>query len=352
MNILQIVFVYLFQIISIFSFGLLLGKYVLRKTDSWCLIFVSGFLLLFALFELIALPITLLKLSLNVLVVVWMIITVAAIAGTVLLGRGEIRDLIKSIPGKLQAHSWGMLVLIICFGVQMFIVFTHIDNSADAAYYVGKVSTDVYTNTLGRFDPYTGEALKKFEVRYLFSCFPDYNAVICKVFGIHPLQQTKIIMSEIVILIANLLYYQVGMALFSNDRKKAAGMTGFICLINLYSNTIYTAAAFLLTRTYEGKAILANVIVTAMIFGFIHWVQGNQELYPKIVLLLAAFASVTFSSSSMIMVPVAFAVMFLVLTVMNRNIRHFGWFFLYILPNFLVAVVYLLAKQDILLFQL
>ena len=43
-------------------------------------------------------------------------------------------------------------LFIFIFIFELF-VFNHIDVSADASYYVGKVSTDVYTNTMGHYDP-------------------------------------------------------------------------------------------------------------------------------------------------------------------------------------------------------
>ena len=72
-------------------------------------------------------------------------------------------------------------------------------------------------------------------------------------------------MPQIIILVTNILYYQVGMILTENNRKKSALFVFWIFLINLYSNTIYTSANFLLLRTYEGKAVLANTIITGII---------------------------------------------------------------------------------------
>lgn len=50
-----------------------------------------------------------------------------------------------------------MLVLI---GIQLYFVAALQENgSADAAYYVGSVTTNLATDSISSFDPYTGKAL-------------------------------------------------------------------------------------------------------------------------------------------------------------------------------------------------
>jgi len=51
---------------------------------------------------------------------------------------------------------------------QCLIVISYQDTTVDATYYVGTVSTSVYTNTLGRYDPFRGGILKAFQARYIF----------------------------------------------------------------------------------------------------------------------------------------------------------------------------------------
>ncbi len=112
-----------------------------------------------------------------------------------------------------------------------------------------------------------------------FPVFPDYNAVISKFFNLHALKQAKVIMPQIIILVTNILYYQVGMILTENNRKKSALFVFWIFLINLYSNTIYTSANFLLLRTYEGKAVLANTIITGIILCCLQIYRGKSPLF-------------------------------------------------------------------------
>ncbi|MFR7395175.1 MAG: DUF6077 domain-containing protein [Blautia wexlerae] len=88
--------------------------------------------------------------------------------------------------------------------LQCLIVIFYEDTTVDAAYYVGTVSTSVYTDTLGRYNPFNGAIQKAFQARYVFSAYPMHNAVWCRLLGIHPIVQAKIVMSCMNVLTANL----------------------------------------------------------------------------------------------------------------------------------------------------
>lgn len=68
----------------------------------------------------------------------------------------------------MENHS----VMIILAGavvlLQCLIVIFYEDTTVDAAYYVGTVSTSVYTDTLGRYNPFNGAIQKAFQARYVF----------------------------------------------------------------------------------------------------------------------------------------------------------------------------------------
>lgn len=347
---LSILLIFLLQLFLFFAFGSLICRLVLKRIPSFTLAAVLGFLAAFSFFEMFALPATLLKLSLSMLTFLWMVFLLLVVAASVIFCFRQWISLIGKLPSVLLEHSFPLLLLAGSLLLQMLLVYTHIDSSADASYYVGKVSTDLYTNSLGLYNPYTGNALGRFSARYLFSCYPDYNAVMCQFFKLHPLIQAKIIMPEIIILMVNMLYYNIGLKLFSGYRKKASLLVFFVFLFNVFSNTLYTSGAFLFTRTYEGKAILANVILTAILYGYVVLYQKPEALYPKLLLLGAAISSVTFSSSSMLMVPIAFAAGFFVLVLVKKQWRSTGWYFLYLLPNLATAVVYFLCQKGILSF--
>ena len=245
-----------------------------------------------------------------------------------------------------------MFFLFIAVLIQQLIVFNHIDNSADASYYIGKVSTDVYTNTMGHYDPYTGEALTKLDSRRIFACFQEYNAVISQFFNIHPLKQAKLIMPQILALLTSILYYHIGLLFFNDNKKKSDLFVFFVLILDIFSYTEYTNATFLLTRTYEGKSILANIIIPGLIYCFLLLWKNQQEKLTQILLLLIAFSSCIFTSSSMLIVPVGLTAGMLPWIVKERQWKKLLIYILCIIPNLFVCVTYLLSSKGLLVFTI
>ena len=68
-------------------------------------------------------------------------------------------------------------------------------------------------------------------------------------------------MSCMNVVTANLIIYQIGKRLFDGNRKKADLMLVFVCVLQLFCGTIYPPELFFFTRSYEGKAILANIAI-------------------------------------------------------------------------------------------
>ena len=86
-------------------------------------------------------------------------------------------------------------------------------------------------------------------------------------------------MPQILSLFTCILYYQIGLLLFKGKKKNTDLFFCLILLLDFYSYTIYTAATFLFTRTYEGKSILANVIhnlFKQLLFLFVFYVDRSH----------------------------------------------------------------------------
>ena len=139
------------------AFGSLFRKILGRKEglNRYSPLFtpVLGLFLYYGLFELLALPMTLLLVPLHVLTVVWgAALAAVGLAAAFLCGR----DWVKS--GKTLAEIFKkQLGIYLLAGVlvlgQMIYVAAYDLNSADAAYYVANISTSLYTDTLGRYNP-------------------------------------------------------------------------------------------------------------------------------------------------------------------------------------------------------
>ena len=331
-----------------FAAGRLLSKALKIKSDI-SLQLIMGYLVYFAVFEVVIVPMTLLWVPLSRAAALWVLILVICLGGGYLFLRrrktnaefGQERSI--SVKQLWKEHSFMLLAVggVVLF--QCLIVILYQDTTVDATYYVGTVSASVYTNTLGRFDPFQGGILKRFQARYILSAYPMNNAIWCKLLGIHPLVQAKLVMSCVNVLIANLIIYQVGKRLFDDSRKKADLMVIFVCVLQLFCGTIYTAGTFFFTRSYEGKAILANIAFPAVLMCALWFYQKKDEKAVWLVLFLTAASALAFSGSAIIF-PAAILAGMVPAMCMNRKFSAIPYCILCMLPSGIYAAVYFACK--------
>lgn len=330
------------ELVVFFCAGSLL-MYVLKIKAEASLALIFGYLLYFSVFEVLALPMILAWVPLKILCIVWGILMALTVCLAVFLLRGQWRKQLRSISDIRKLHGAMLFLVIAVILLQCMIVVLYEDTTVDAAYYVGTVTTSVHTGTLGRYSPYTGALYKKFQARYVFSAYPMHNAVWCKLLGIHPIVQAKVVMSVINVLTANLVIYQIGRRLFRGGRKQADLMVCFVCLMQLFSYTIYTPGTFFFTRSYEGKALLANVTFPVVLYCAIWFWQEQKNRSLWIMLFLTSASAVAFSGSSIIL-PAAVSAGILPVLFKRKQFSALVSYVLCMLPTVLYACAYFAAK--------
>lgn len=345
-NLIIIASALILHIFVFFALGSAFLKLFKNKETTAVLAVISGYLLYFCVFEIIALPMVLSLRPLSLLARVWGVLLGISVAGAVAWCFSDWMRQLGKIRYILKEHKGFLFLLGACIATQCLISMLYSDNSADAAYYVGTVNTAVYTNTMGRFNPYTGAPLQQFSARYIFSCYPMHNAVVCWLTGIHPLVQAKTIMAAINIFISNLIVYEIGIKMFKNHKAKADLMVCFVCLIHLFSNTIYTDGTFLLTRSYEGKSILANIIFPMVFYCAVRLYQDQKDKILWLFLFIASVSAITFTGSSIIL-PVAVAAGILPVIAVARNVKLLIPFLICMMPSFIYMAAYFLCRMQI-----
>ena len=232
------------EFIVFYAAGIVLVR-ILKVKGDCSLTFILGYLVYFAVFELVIVPMTLKWVSLTAAAYIWAGIMALVICAAVICTikkqrriRAGQTETCSGIFGSISEIWKNHSVMIILAGavvlLQCLIVIFYEDTTVDAAYYVGTVSTSVYTDTLGRYNPFNGAIQKAFQARYVFSAYPMHNAVWCRLLGIHPIVQAKQVMSCMNVVTANLIIYQIGKRLFDGNRKKADLMLVFVCVLQLF----------------------------------------------------------------------------------------------------------------------
>ena len=319
---------FVLEFIVFYAAGIVLARILKIKGDC-SLTFILGYLVYFAVFELVIVPMTLKWVSLTAAAYIWAGIMALVICAAVICTikkqrriRAGQTETCSGIFGSISEIWKNHSVMIILAGavvlLQCLIVIFYEDTTVDAAYYVGTVSTSVYTDTLGRYNPFNGAIQKAFQARYVFSAYPMHNAVWCRLLGIHPIVQAKQVMSCMNVVTANLIIYQIGKRLFDGNRKKADLMLVFVCVLQLFCGTIYSSGTFFFTRSYEGKAILANIAIPTVLMCAVWYLQEKNSRNVWIILFVTAVSALTFSGSAIIF-PIVIAAGMAPAAVMNSD---------------------------------
>jgi hypothetical protein len=326
------------------AFGSLFLKILKREEKfSWCFVPVLGMFVYYSCFELLALPMTLLLVPLHILTAVWGILMgIAGIAGAVISGKLWVQKG-KSLGALVGQHRLLFVCLILLTGVQLFYGAAYYSNSADAAFYVGNVSTSLYTDTLGRYSPYTGKALSTFNVRYVTAAYYLENAVFCSLFHVHPMVLVKTITPVLVFFLANLLYYHLGMSLFWGNRKKAAGFTALVFFFGLMAGAP-DFSGFLFYRTFEGKALLYALSLPCLFLLFLELYRKPEERFFWWGIFAVSLGSVCLTTSSMTVIPAAVGAAVLAMMILKKTIRPLLPAMLGILPDLCLLAFYLAVK--------
>lgn len=281
----------------------------------------------------------------------------------------NLREWIKAFKGagdKIKSHPLISLLIILLILIQALLVSCTYNFTLDAAYYVANVATSVETNMMNVYDPFTGAWQDHYEMRYFFATYQIQDAVVCQLTKIPALIWTKSVMAVTVIILTNIVYYMTAGRLISympdgDDENGTEGrkinkeaavfvMMAFMFIINLTFITIYTSSLFLMTRTYEGKAIVGNLAVITIFCLFLRMNDDTLKVRPWLMTFLVCFGAATISSSANMLLPVELTVLFLPMIVRKKK---WGMIFKYaacVIPGLTFSLIYVLYVKGYFVF--
>lgn len=323
----------LLLIFAPFGTGLMINRFIDRENRSPGISYVSGFLTLLAVFQLIAVPIVFMdpggfdKIE-----------KVFTVLNTVLTGLGIIQALhlwraegsifcgknLCNKKNRMEKIQWAIVILLI--GFQLFMAVTHASFDGDDAYYVVQSVIADETDSLYRILPYTGRSTD-LDMRHAMAVFPLWIAYIARMTGIHATVVSHTVLPVFLIPLTYLIYYEIGKKLFKDKEEQLPAYMTFVCILHIFGNvSIYNNATFLLMRTWQGKSMLANVVIPG-IFMILLWLfEGEPEKRGRrsgmwFLLLVINIVAAMMSTASVFLNTFLIAVMAIVLCIQEKNLK-------------------------------
>lgn len=370
--------------------GLAFNFILPRERRTYGISFIVGFLVQMAVFEVVAIMcmtrvvFAAFTYCRRIYIVLALLIAVGGILRSViLLMRGE-KSYVTLFPGELKAGAremmspradfklfklyyskesmvyWGIFFLILAFQMVMSVVMASFDG--DDAYYVVESLLAQQADVMNTIVPYTGVSTS-LDIRHALAVITMWIAFIAKMSGIHATIVSHTVIPLFFFPLVYLSYVEIGRIIFRTRQQDIPVFMIIISFLLMFGNvSIYTPATFFFMRTWQGKALVGN-LVFPMIFWVFFWMLEDVEkrkrakeegtrnivtgvlffrnrISPWIMLGLINMLSGACSSMGVIFGSVLVAVLTLVLLFFSKRWTVLIGAFCCVIPNILYLAMY------------
>ena len=294
-----------------------------KKTDP-LLALVCGVICMMAVFYVLVMPMLFLKIPFHVLVICWSISMLILCLLALIYNRRRFKEILRHNIVQLKVLPWFTIIVILLIMAQAFILTYYQHEDSDDSFYVASATTTVATDAIYQYDPLTGVGSYVCPSRYVMSPFPVFVALISKLVLIHPTIVAHTILPAVLIPFSYVILAVIGKKLFPDRPFAVMLFLLFICILNLFGNvSVYTNSTFLLFRIWQGKAILANIVLPSILYFSLKCMNGEMVLGAWSMLFACALAACLTSSMGIVLAPIMIACLGFVFAIQNRKMSTF-----------------------------
>ncbi len=277
--------IYIALILLVIPF--LTGSCFAKKGENAVLCVIMGLMIDWVLFYICAVPYVIGGKKLSQLLTVYeIVVLLAAVSGGIL---GALKffhnrkhtDLQKSVAKEISAikgyELFYLLLFIALVVFQVYMSIAYAFNDGDDAYYVAVSQIADGSDTMYVLDAYTGFS-SGIVLRYALAPFPIWIACIARFTGVNAAAVAHSVVSPFIIIISYVIYWEISKLIYKDNREKRFMFLCIYAFFAVFSN-VSTAVqeTFLLTRSRQGKACLAGVVVPFMIYLFLRLLRKHES---------------------------------------------------------------------------
>lgn len=333
---------FLWFLVVPFSMGLFFTGKMKENRESFLLTMICGYAGMFAVFEVMALPAIFLRLPFSLLKYAYGTVILLLSAVSAFCERKCIPALTWGRRKKLRCLSWTCLAAGLLIALQIGIYTAGMSTDLDDSFYVGTATTTLETDTMFQYSAYTGEPVRTLPSRYVLSPFPVMLAFYSAAVNMSPAVVAHSILPAVLVVLAYAVYSLLGMRLFDRDVKSTGMFLCFLSLIHAFSYySVYTQGTFLLIRIWQGKAVLASVLLPALFYFGMRVFTGKTGKGDWIGLFAVMTSCCLVSSMGIMLAPVMLGIFGFLYGVLKKQWKSLAGALICTLPCILCAVVYL-----------
>ncbi len=356
-----------------FCIGLIPAKFAPEDKRNLIVVLLAGYLLMWAVFEVITIPAVIWIQYDNFLFVLrWFMIAAILLAASGIIvwymdwkKTGGMRPWFAFSNLKLSGMSieakieW--LLFLAFVGFQLYMAITRASFDGDDAYYVVESLIAQQSNAMYKNLPYTGRS-SPLDIRHALAVFPIWIAFVAVKADMHATVVSHMIMPLILIPLSYMIYYEIAKALFTVPAKESVDKTCkdnipvfmiIMALFQMFGNvSIYTNETFFLTRTWQGKSVAANLVIP-MMFLLLLWIFNGEKREEKgriidlwIMLVCLNMTAGVCSSLAVFLIAILLGAAALCLMVVEKDWKIPVKLGLTCIPNLFYVILYLALSPN------
>lgn len=334
----------LFILVFPYLLGRLITTIVKRSYHNLISCYMLGLISTWAVFQLLCVPMTLLRVPFHVLAWVYLgIMAGVLICYFIFVVRKE-PEYIKSTIKNIQMERSLFLaagVLCILILVQTLIpVFFYTYIQADDASYIVQAIDNIRTDSLYQLDPYTGEVYKTLSMKRALTSHSAYISFVSWLLDVSPTIVAHTFFPFWLTPIAYGVYYLLGKELFRNG-KSVVFFLIILSLVNIFGAYSHYSSSFrLLVLIYQGKAMLQVIVLPFLLWLIFQFTKESMGKYELVLLLDCVIASCGLTMMGTGMAPVLMCIAGGIQIVCNKLYKLIPYIIISCIPAMVYALMY------------
>lgn len=315
-NILQCI---LYLLVVPFGLGLLFEGKKERKYNTLGIIYTIGFLTELGIFQVIFLiAFFLIGNSFTPVVYLSSVCLVVPAIFSLIFKRKSIKKI------YLPEINFGFIVFVL-FVVYMVVMRNSYGvNDGDDAFVLGNALTTLTTGRMYEIDYYTGLSINEYSRHFLASS-PLFIAFVSKVSFIHPTVLAHRILGSLYLCVYASIIYNIGSVLLEDSRLKnyRGFFSSLVMLLTIWDfHSPYTSSTFILTRTWQGKAMFCEIAIPFSILLLLMYGKNIEKQKNNcLIMAVLCVASVAMTPGAIFMLPLLLFVGSVFVSICQKKFR-------------------------------
>lgn len=241
--------------------------------------------------------------------------------------------------------SFFFMIFLIGFQMYMYFFYQHID--ADDARFIANAVAAWDSDTMLLIHPNTGEfwywggaigELRKDAV----SPWMIYIAMLSKLVCIHPTILAHTVLPVFLVGMGYGAYWILGNMLWKQDLTKVFFFVSLVCIFNIFGYTsLYTSATFFLTRIWQGKSVVAGIIIPFILPLMLLMEKDYANKRWNIVVLILNCAACLLSGMGLVFSALMTGCFAFVYALQKKSFKSLVFAAFACVPNIILGIIYI-----------